>query len=74
MHTKQKRNQDLSNIKAIRHKIKQHKLVSTQADKGKSVVILHRAKYQQKITFFINENNLLQLTQDQTKRFQKEPK
>lgn len=43
MHAKHQ-NQDLSSLKATRHKIKQHKSVITQADKGKTVVIIRRTQ------------------------------
>jgi hypothetical protein len=43
--------QDLVNIKSIRHKIRQHDPVITKADKGKIIVITTKKKIQKKTNF-----------------------
>jgi hypothetical protein len=46
-------------------------LIATKADKGSTLVIMHRDEYDQKIDEFIATNNFTKLTKDQTKQQQK---
>ena len=49
-------NYDTNIIKSIKHKISQNNLIVTKADKGNSVVILHKDDYDEKVLTFINDN------------------
>jgi hypothetical protein len=44
----------------------------TKADKGKTVVIIDKNIYIQKVENFLTDNNFIQLTQDPTNKYQKQ--
>jgi hypothetical protein len=60
-------NQDLLTMKSICYKIRQHDLVITKADKGKTVVITSKMQCNNKIQSFINDNQFTHLDQDPKK-------
>jgi predicted nucleic acid-binding Zn-ribbon protein len=56
-------------IKNIKQKLENNNLTLTQADKGKTIVILQKQTYEQYIQEFLNRNNFTLLTQDPTQNF-----
>jgi hypothetical protein len=66
--------QETLTMKSICYKIKQHDLIVTKADKGKTVVIMDKTQYNNRIQSFINDNQFTQLGQDSTKSFKKKLK
>ena len=54
----------------IKRKMLDNKLVTTKADKGKTLVIITEDEYQQKIMKFIHENNFTLINKDPTQQFQ----
>jgi hypothetical protein len=48
-------NYNLHIVKSVHHKMTKHKLVITQADKGKTVAIIIKSQYHKKIMSYINE-------------------
>jgi hypothetical protein len=51
--------------------IEQNQLVITKADKGNTLVIIHKDEYHNKIQEFINNNNFNKLPSDITNKLQK---
>jgi len=49
--------EEWNTIKNIKNKIKEHNLIITKADKGKSIIIMEQHEYTQHIEEFIKENN-----------------
>jgi hypothetical protein len=49
--------EEWNTIKNIKDKIKEHNLIITKADKGKSIIIMEQHEYTQHIEEFIKENN-----------------
>jgi DNA-binding sugar fermentation-stimulating protein len=49
----------------------QHALIVTQADKGKTIVIIHSNEKKKKVHSFLLANNFSTLTSDPTEKFQK---
>jgi hypothetical protein len=47
------------------------KLLLTQADKGKTIVILHHQEYNQKVVHFMECNHISEITKDLTEKYQK---
>jgi hypothetical protein len=43
-------------------------LIATKADKGNTLIIMHKDEYDQKIEEFIATNNFTKLTKDKTKQ------
>lgn len=60
------------NLKQIRTKLTQNNLIITKADKGKTIVIMHKDSYTQKIEDFLKENHFTQLQYDPTDKYQKQ--
>jgi hypothetical protein len=58
-------------INNIRKKINQNKLIATKADKGNTLVILHKEDYKNKIEEFTTQNNFTKLPHDITNKQQK---
>jgi hypothetical protein len=69
-HTK-RLHQEWNILKNIKHKIEQNQLVITKADKGNTLVIIHKDEYHNKIQEFINNNNFNKLPSDITNKVQK---
>ena len=57
-------------MKRILHKIQHNQLVVTKADKGNTLVILHKEEYNKKIEEFLSTNNFTELTRDITNKQQ----
>jgi hypothetical protein len=62
--------QEWNTMKEIKQKITNNKLIITQADKGKSVVIIHEHEYNNIVHDFINTNQFTELTHDPVKQHQ----
>jgi hypothetical protein len=58
-------------IRNIKQKVESNNLIVTQADKGKTIVILQKQMYDQYIQDFLNLNNFVPLPQDPTEHFHK---
>jgi hypothetical protein len=58
-------------IRNIKNKIKEHDLIITKADKGKTIIIMEQHEYKQHIEEFIKENNYTLLQHNPTKQYQK---
>jgi hypothetical protein len=58
-------------MKKPKHKLATEKAIITQADKGKTVVIISSDEYSKKIHTFLTTNNFRTLTRDTTDRYQK---
>jgi len=50
--------------------LNRNKAIITQADKGKTVVIIHEHEYHKKVRIFLSENNFEPMLRDPTNRFQ----
>jgi hypothetical protein len=51
-------------------KIIDNKLILTQADKGKTIVILYQQEYDQKVVHFMECNHMSEITKDPTEKYQ----
>jgi mRNA-degrading endonuclease RelE of RelBE toxin-antitoxin system len=58
------------NMKGIKQKIMDNRLIITQADKGKTIVIIHEHEYNKLVHDFININNFSKEAHDPTKQCQ----
>ena len=58
-------------VKELNKKLHTHKAMNTQADKGKTVVIIGSKDYADKVQSFLTNNNFNTLTRDPTNKFQK---
>jgi hypothetical protein len=58
-------------IRHIRNKLMENELIITKADKGKTIVILTKEDYTQKVNNFIQENQFTLLNNDPTKNHRK---
>jgi hypothetical protein len=58
-------------LKSIKDKISTNKLITREADKGKTIVIMEVHKYKQYIQEFINNFDMITLERDATKQYQK---
>jgi hypothetical protein len=58
-------------IRDNRNKLAKNELIITQADKGKTIVILTIEDYTQKVNNFIQENQFLLLNNDPMQNYQK---
>lgn len=65
---------NLKLIKELKHKIKRDNLIVTKADKGNCTVIMDKQAYIEKTNDFIKQNNLTQMKNDPTHKFQKQLK
>jgi hypothetical protein len=68
-HTKRE-HLEWNTIKNLKQKINQNQLIVTKADKGNTLVILHRDDYNNKIEEFITKNNFTKLPHDITSKQQ----
>jgi hypothetical protein len=59
-------------VKQIHTKLSQNNLLITKADKGKTIVIINKDTYTQKIKDFLRENQFTQLHKDPIDKFQKQ--
>jgi hypothetical protein len=55
----------------VKYKIKQHQLIVTKADKGKTLVIINQEDYDRNVNEFISNNNFTKLTCDITNKLQR---
>lgn len=53
-------------LRSVRNKLAEHDALVTKADKGSSIVILYKADYINKVSDFINKNNIIHLNKDPT--------
>jgi predicted ribonuclease toxin of YeeF-YezG toxin-antitoxin module len=58
-------------IKGIKKKLTVENAVVTQADKGKTTVIINHNKYSKKVNDFISANNFKIMTRNPTEKLQK---
>jgi hypothetical protein len=58
-------------INNIKKKINQNQLIATKADKGNTLVILHKDDYKNKIEEFITQNDFTKLPHDITNKQQR---
>jgi hypothetical protein len=58
--------------KNIYHKINQKSAVITQADKGKTIVIIYKQDYHNKVHTFLTENKLQAIPDNPTNKYQKQ--
>lgn len=58
-------------MKQIVTKLKQNNLIITKADKGNTIVIIHRDEYIHKVETFLEDNQFTQLHKDRTAHYQK---
>jgi len=58
-------------VEELNKKLHTHKAIVTQADKGKTVVIISSKDYADKVQSFLTTNNFNTLTRDPTNKFQK---
>jgi hypothetical protein len=59
------------NILNIKQKVENNNLIITQADKGKTIVIMQKQHYEQYILGFLNQTQFTPITHDPTKTFQR---
>ncbi|XP_050518679.1 uncharacterized protein LOC126892954 isoform X2 [Diabrotica virgifera virgifera] len=59
----------LKTLKSIKHKIANHNLIFSKADKGNCLVILDRDTYNNKVSSFLDDNHFIILPTDPSKRF-----
>ena len=52
--------------------MEQNNLTIAKADKGKTMVMIHKDTLKQKIDIFIEENQIIQLSKDPTESFRKQ--
>jgi hypothetical protein len=64
--------QQLKLINNIKQKIHEHKAILTEADKGKTMVILYKQTLNEKVNQFINDNQIETLKSDPTHKMQKQ--
>ena len=60
------------NLKQIKTTLEQNNLKIAKADKGRTVVIIHKDILKQKVETFIHDNHITQLQKDPTELFQKQ--
>jgi hypothetical protein len=65
------KNHEWNTIRSIKQKIQDNNLIITQADKGKTIVILQKYEYEQHIYNFIHNNAFPQITQNPTNPYQR---
>jgi hypothetical protein len=58
-------------LKGLNKKLTAENAIVTQADKGKTIVIINSNEYSKKVNFFFSFNDLKILTKDPTDKFQK---
>jgi hypothetical protein len=58
--------------KQIREELIQHNLTIAKADKGKTLIIIDKDAFRNKVISFLNENDYTKLQKDPTDRFQKQ--
>ena len=58
-------------MKELNKKLTAENAIVTQADKGKTIVIIHSNEYSEKVNSFLLANNFNTLTKDPTEKFQK---
>jgi hypothetical protein len=58
-------------MKKLNQKLATENAIITQADKGKTIVIINKEEYSQKIYIFLTTNNFNTLTRDPADRYQK---
>jgi hypothetical protein len=58
--------------KQIRSKLLQHNLTTAKADKGKTIIIIDRDSFRNKVIDFLNKNNYEKLHKDPTDLYQKQ--
>jgi hypothetical protein len=58
-------------IRNVRKKIIDSKLILTESDKRKPIVILHQQEYNQKVVHFMECNHISEITKDPTEKYQK---
>jgi len=56
--------------KNIHNKLNRNKAIITQADKGKTVVIIHEHECHKKVRTFLSENNFETMLRDPTNKYQ----
>jgi hypothetical protein len=56
--------------KQIQQKLTKHKATSTEADKGKTLVIIYKHDMDNKVKRFIDNNNIIKLKTNPTQKFQ----
>jgi hypothetical protein len=61
----------LHTTKLIRSKLQHNNATIIEADKGKTLVVIHKHDLDEKVKSFINENNINELKADTTQRMQK---
>jgi hypothetical protein len=61
----------VEDYKRFTRKNKKNNLTVTRADKGRTIVILHKNGYEAKIGDFISNNEFTETNIDPTKQFQK---
>ena len=59
-------------IKDIQHKIKESNAIITQADKGKTLVIIYKKDYHNKVHTFLANNNFQAIPKNPTNKYQKQ--
>jgi bifunctional ADP-heptose synthase (sugar kinase/adenylyltransferase) len=64
-------NQEWKTMKGIKHKLNINNLILTTADKGRTIVILDKQEYDNKIMNFINDNDFTHTSVDPTKGYKK---
>jgi hypothetical protein len=62
--------QEWKTTKDIEKKITEHKLIITQTDKGKTIVIIQEQEYNKTVSDFISKTQFTCITQDPTKQYQ----
>jgi len=58
--------------KNIQHKIKENNAIITQADKGKTLVIIYKKDYHNKVHTFLANNNFQTIPKNPTNKYQKQ--
>lgn len=61
-------------MKSVKRKLEDNDLIITQADKGKSIIIIGNKIFQNKLAEFNKDNDILIMTKYPTQKYQKEVK
>ena len=59
-------------MKELNKKLNKENAIITQADKGKTIVIINYEEYAEKVHHFLTDNNFKTLTKDPTNKYQKQ--
>ena len=58
-------------MKELNKKLATESAIFTEADKGKTIVIINSKEHSEKVHAFLTSNNFNRLTKDPTEKFQK---